>query len=44
MADVVSEVTELFESILFVNIDVRGEPETIDDSGVIKDTLWVCAR
>lgn len=43
MADVVGEIKELFDSIVVVDVYVRRESETIDDSSVIKDTLWVCA-
>lgn len=42
--DVIGEIKELFESIPFVYVNIRREPETIDDSSVIKDALWMCAR
>lgn len=44
MADVVSEIKELFDSIIVVDVYVRRKPETIDDRSVIKNALWVYAK
>lgn len=44
MADVFSESKELCEKFALVYVHISRESEPIDDSKVIKDTLWVCER